>query len=108
MVEWIIALGAITVILLALAVAMANRLDKLYEQVKKLERNNADLRYSVSYLKDENRRLKSTVYITPDAQDITRLKLQILQKQERIEALQVKLKRQHQLLQQKWGESKCG
>ena len=107
MVEWIIALGAISVILLACAVAMANRMDRMFEDIKKLEQANADLHYSVKFLKDENKRLQNTVYITPDSQDITRLKLEILQKQERIEALLLKLKRQHQLLRQKWGDSKC-
>lgn len=107
MVEWIIALGAIAVILLACAVAMANRLDKMFEDIKKLEQANADLRYSVKFLKDENKRLQNRVYVTPESHDVTRLKLEILQKQERIEALQVKLKRQHQLLNQKWGDSKC-
>jgi len=107
MVEWIIALGAIATILLVFAVALANRIDKMYGELKKLEQNNADLRYSVQFLKDENRRLQNSVFITPDAQDVTRLKLELHLKQERIEALQMKLKRQHQLLQQKWGESRC-
>jgi predicted RNase H-like nuclease (RuvC/YqgF family) len=107
MVEWIIALGAIAVILLACAVAMANRIDKMFEDIKKLEQLNADLIYSIKLLKVENKRLQNRVYVTPESHDVTRLKLEILQKQERIEALQVKLKRQHQLLNQKWGDSKC-
>lgn len=107
MTEWIIALGAIATILLACAIAMANRMDKMFEDIKKLEQTNADLRYSVKFLKDENKRLQNRMYVTPESHDVTRLKLEILQKQERIEALQTKLKRQHQLLNQKWGDSKC-
>lgn len=107
MIEWIISLGAIATILLACAVAMAHRMDKMFDQIKKLELANADLRYSVKFLKDENKRLQNRVYITPESHDVTRLKLEILQKQERIESLLTQVKRQHQLLNQKWGDSKC-
>lgn len=107
MTEWIIALGAISIILLVCAVAMANRIDKMFEHIKKLEQTNADLRYSVKFLKDENKRLQNSVCFAPESHDVTRLKLEILQKQERIEALLTQVKRQHQLLNQKWGDSKC-
>ena len=107
MFELVVGLAILTLIFLVTSIMAGNRYLALHHENKKLERMNADLRYSVKFLKDENKRLQNTVYIAPEAHDVTRLKLEILQKQERIEALQVKVKRQHQLLQQKWGESKC-
>ena len=107
MFEMVVGLSCLTLIFLVTSIMAGNRSLALHHENRKLEQMNADLRYSVKFLKEENKRLQNTVCITPDDQELTRLKLQLLQKQERIESLQMKLKRQHQLLQQKWGESKC-
>lgn len=106
MTEWIIALGAIATILLICSVALAKRIIAMYDDMKKLERSNADLRYSVKFLKDENRRLQNSVSVTTDPQEVTKLKWELHLKQEKIEALQMKLKREHQLLNQKWNGMK--
>lgn len=107
MFELVVGLATLTLIFMATSIIAGNRYLALHHECRKLEQMNADLRYSVKFLKDENKRLQGTVYIAHDDQELTRMKLQLLQKQERIEALQLKVKRQHQLLNQKWGESKC-
>ena len=107
MFEIAVGLAILTLIFLVTSIMAGNRYLQMYQENRKLEQEISDLRYSVKYLKDENKRLQNTTYFMPDDQETTRLKLQLLQKQERIESLQIKLKRQHQLLQQKWGESKC-
>lgn len=105
--EWTLAMGGLAVIFFVIACALGHKCIELYDDIKYLEDRNADLRYSVKCLNSENERLKNSLVITPDTQDVTRMKLELHLKQERIEALQMKVKRQHQLLQQKWGDSKC-
>lgn len=107
MFEMVVGLSCLTLIFLVTSIVAGNRSLALHQENRKLEQMNADLRYSVKFLKEENKRLQNSVFITPDTQDVTKMKLELHLKQERIEALQMKLKRQHQLLQQKWGESKC-
>lgn len=107
MFEMVVGLATLALIFLVTSIVAGNRYLALHHENRKLEQMNADLRYSVKFLKGENKRLQDTVYIVQDDQELARMKLQLLQKQERIEALQLKVKRQHQLLNQKWGESKC-
>jgi len=105
--EWILAMGSVAVIFFFMACALGNRCIEFYNKMQELEAKNADLRYSVKFLNSENERLKNRVVINPDTQEVTRLKLELHLKQEKIDALQTKIRRQHQLLNQKWGDSKC-
>lgn len=106
--EWTLAVGSVAVIFFFMACALGNRCIEFYNKNQELEAKNADLRYSVKFLNSENERLKNIPVSIPDTQEVTRLKLELHLKQERIEALQTKLKRQHQLLNQKWeGSKKC-
>ncbi len=107
MFELVVGFAILTLIFLVTSVMGWNRFLASHHENRKLEQMNADLRYSVKFLKDENKRLQNSVYFAPESHDVTRLKLEILQKQERIEALLTQVKRQHQLLNQKWGDSKC-
>ena len=104
---WTLAMGALAVIFFFMSCALGNRCIEFYNKIQDMESKNADLRYSVKFLNSENERLKNSLVITPDTQEITRLKLELHLKKEQIEALRLKVKRQHQLLQQKWGDSKC-
>lgn len=103
---WTLAMGALAVIFFLMTCALGNRCIEFYNKMQDVESKNADLRYSVKFLNAENERLKNSLVITPDVQDVTRMKLELHLKQERIEALQMKLKRQHQLLNQKWEGSR--
>lgn len=108
MIEWIFGLGALAVLFFAVACSLAVRCGNMYDQIKKLESSNADLRYSVKHLKGENEKFRSGVYVTQDSERITALKLSLHLKQEKIDALQAKLRKQEQLLNQKWeGSKKC-
>ena len=109
MIEWIIGLSAMTLVFVVATWALANRCMSMYEQIKKLERSNQDLKYSVRSLKAENDRLHSRVFVAPDAERMTALKLSLHLKQEEIDELREKVKRQNQLLKQKWEDAKkCG
>lgn len=109
MINWIIVLAATALIFLVVAWTLANRCISMYEEIKKLERNNASLKYSIRALKAENDKLRCQVACNPDVEKVTALKLSLYLKQEKIDALQAKVNRQQQLLQQKWeGAKKCG
>ena len=108
MIEWIVGLATMMVIFLVATWTLANRCLSMYEEIKKLERQNEDLRYSVKALKDENSKLHSRVFVTPDVERMTALKLSLHLKNEEIEELREKVRRQNQLLKQKWeGSKKC-
>lgn len=102
MIELIIVLGALVVIFLAAACALASRCNSLYDEIKKLEASNYDLKCSVKVLRVENNRLRSREYAIPDTRRVTALNLAIRLKDEQIDDLKTKLKRQQQLIQQKW------
>jgi len=104
--EWTFFLAILSFLLLALFCAVASRCGEMGKEIKRLEGCNADLRYSVRHLKAENEKLRSGVYVTPDTERVTALKLSLHLKQEKIDALQAKLKRQQQLLNQKWEDAK--
>jgi len=96
---WSLALGALAVIFFFMACALGNRCIEFYNTIRDLEAKNADLRYSVRVYKDEMETMRTRI---PDGDQITRLKLELHLKQERIDALNAKLKEQRILLQQKW------
>ena len=106
MIELIIVLGALVVIFLAAACALASRCNSLYDEIKKLEASNAYLKCSVRALKSENDRMQNRVYVTTDTHQVARLKLSLRLREEQIDDLKTKLDRQQQLLQQKWEGSK--
>ena len=108
MIEWIVGLATMMVIFLVATWTLANRCLSMHHENRKLERMNADLRYSVKHLKTENDKLRNGVYVTPDTERITALKLSLHLKNEEIEELREKVRRQNQLLKQKWeGSKKC-
>lgn len=106
MTELVIGLATLSVIFLVAAWVLANRCLSMYREIQKLERSNQDLKYSVRSLKDENDRLHSQVYVNPDAERMTALRMSLHMKQEEIDALREKVKRQDQLLKQKWEDAK--
>lgn len=108
MFELVVGLATLALIFLVAALMIANRYLALYEEVKKLERQNEDLRYSVKALKAENDKLHSRVFVAPDAERMAALKLSLHLKNEEIEELKEKVRRQNVLLKQKWeGSKKC-
>jgi predicted RNase H-like nuclease (RuvC/YqgF family) len=104
--EWTFILAILSFLLLALFCAVASRCGEMGKEIKRLESQNADLRYSVKHLKAENQKLQNGVYVTPDTERITALKLSLHLKQEKIDALQAQVKKQRQLLNQKWEDAK--
>ena len=106
MFEVVVGLATLSLISLAAAVMGWNRYFALHHENKKLERQNADLRYSVKHLKTENAKLQNGVYVTPDTERITALKLSLHLKNEEIEELREKIKKQNVLLKQKWEGAK--
>jgi cell division protein FtsL len=108
MIEWIIGLATMLLIFLVATWTLVNRCLSMYEDIKKLERQNEDLRYSVKALKAENDKLHSRVFVSPEAERMTALKLSLHLKNEEIEELREKLRRQNQLLKQKWEGSRKG
>lgn len=104
--EWTFILAILSFLLLALFCAVSSRCGEMGKEIKRLESQNADLRYSVKHLKAENQKLQNGVYVTPDTERITALKLSLHLKQEKIDALQAQVKKQRQLLNQKWEEAK--
>lgn len=106
MIEWIIALGALAVFFFIVACALVSRCNYLYDEIEKLEASNFDLKCSVKVLRTENNRLRSQECAIPDTRRVTALNLTIRLKDEQIDDLKTKLKRQQQLLQQKWEGSK--
>lgn len=106
MFELVVGLASLALLFLVSTIVFGNRYLALHHENRKLERMNADLRYSVKYLKSENSKLRDGVYVTPDTERITALKLSLHLKNEEIEELREKVKRQNQLLNQKWGDAK--
>lgn len=104
--EWMIGIATLAIIFLVAAWVLANRCMSMYREIQKLERSNQDLKYSVRSLRDENDRLHSQVYVNPDAERMTALRMSLHLKQEEIDALREKIKRQNQLLNQKWEDAK--
>lgn len=88
--------------------ALASRCIHMYDSIQALKQKNDDLVLNVKHLKAENERLRSRVYINPNVDQITALKLELHFKQEKIDALRAKLEKQNMLLRQKWeGSKKC-
>lgn len=109
MMEWIIALGSLTVILFIVTCALEKRCLAMYEQNRKLERINEDLRFSVRSLKTQVSTLQNQLYINPNTEKMAALRMSLRLKQEEVEELREKIKKQNVLLKQKWEESKkCG
>jgi cell division protein FtsL len=108
MFELVVGLSCLTLIFLVTSIVVGNRYLALHHENRKLERMNADLRYSVKHLKTENDKLRNGVYVTPDTERITALKLSLHLKNEEIEELREKVRKQNVLLKQKWeGSKKC-
>lgn len=109
MVEWIIALGSLTVILFIVTCVLEKRCLAMYEKNRKLERINEDLRFSVRSLKTQVSTLQNQLYINPNTEKMAALRMSLRLKQEEVEELREKIKKQNVLLKQKWEESKkCG
>ena len=103
--EWAIAFATLAVIFFLLLIALIKSWASMYDRIQELEKRNADLHYSIRAYKDEIQVLRNRI---PDTDQITRLQFQLHMKQERIDALNAKLKEQRVLLQQKWeGSKKC-
>ena len=101
-------LAALLIIFVALAFIFTKQCISMYNKIQKLETENAELKHSVKSLKTENNKLHRLVYVTPDAQRITALKLSLHLKDEEICELKDKIRKQNVLLKQKWeGSKKC-
>ena len=108
MFELAVGLAILMLVFIGTSIMGWSRYFSLHHENRKLEQMNADLRYSVKHLKSENEKLRNGVYVTPDTERITALKLSLHLKQEKIDALQAKVRKQQQLLNQKWeGSKKC-
>lgn len=116
MFEMVVGLATLTLIFLVLFIVVANRYLALHHETKKLERysedlkrNNEELKCSVKALKADNDRLHILVYCNPELERMAALKMALHLKNEENEDLREKLRRQNQLLKQKWeGSKKCG
>ena len=106
MTELVIVLGAATLILLIAFIAVAKRLNQMYEEYEAAHRSNAALKNVIRSLERENKNLRDRVYVTDDSRSITTLKLKLLIMQEEIDNLQAQLGKQKVLLRQKWEASK--
>lgn len=106
MFELVVGLATLSLIFLVISIMGWNRYLVMHHENKKLERQNADLRYSVKHLKSENANLRNGVYVTPDTERITALKLSLHLKNEEIEELKEKIRKQNVLLKQKWEGAK--
>lgn len=105
---WIIALATLSVLFLAVSCVLAKRCISMCNDIQKLESDNAELKRSMKSLNAENSKHHRAVYVTPDAQRITALKLSLHLKNEEIEELKEKIRKQNVLLKQKWeGSKKC-
>lgn len=106
MFEVVVGLATLALIFLVAFIMVGNRYLALHHENKKLERQNADLRFSVKHLKTENEKLRNGVYVTPDTERITALKLSLHLKNEENEELKEKIRKQNVLLKQKWEGAK--
>lgn len=103
---WIVSLATLAVLFVAVSCILAKRCISIGNVIQKLEVDNAELKRSVKSLKAENSKLHRLVYVTPDAQRITALKLSLHLKDEEIDELKEKIKKQNILLKQKWEGSR--
>jgi cell division protein FtsB len=119
MTEALIALGATSLLLLVFACAIAKNFASVWADYQALREKNDILRTSSIELRKTNDDLRQTVYdLTAEnnelrncddsAQRIAELKFQIVQKQEKIDELQTRLKEYRMLLKQKWEGSRHG
>lgn len=106
MFELVVGLATLALVFLVMSIMGWNRYLAMHHENRKLERQNADLRFSVKHLKTENEKLRNGVYVTPDTERITALKLSLHLKNEEIEELREKIKKQNVLLKQKWEGAK--
>lgn len=104
--EWTIGLATVAVIFFVLACVAANRCLTMYQEIQKMERKMEDLRYSNKALKTQADTLLNRLYAAPDVEKMTALRMSLHMKQEENDALREKIKRQNQLLNQKWEEAK--
>lgn len=103
---WIIALSALDVMFLAVACILLKRCISMCNDIQKLEAEKAELKRSMKSLKAENKKLHRLVCETPEVQRITALKLSLRLKDEEIDELKEKVRKQSILLKQKWEGSK--
>ena len=106
MVEWVIALGAASLLFFVAMVVLLSRCISMGAEITRLESKNAVLKESLFTmrvaLESELRKETSNQY----DQQIASLKLALHLKQEKIDELQTKLKELRTLLRQKWDGSK--
>ena len=116
MFEVVVGLATFALIFLVTTIVAANRYLALHHENRNLEqyieeqkRINEDLKYSVKALKTENDKLRILVYCNPEVERMTALKMALHLKNEENEELREKVRKQNQLLNQKWeGSKKCG
>ena len=115
MFETVVGLATLLLVFLVASIVIAIRYVTLHEEAKTLERyseelkrSNEDLKYSVKALKAENDRLHILVYCNPEVERMTALKMALHLKNEEIEELREKIRKQNVLLKQKWEGSKSG
>lgn len=107
--EWMIAFGVTALISLIAACVLANRCLEMYQRIKELEQKKEDLRHSNKALKHQIDALINRIYASPNVEQMTALKLSLHMKQEEIDGLREKIRKQEVLLKQKWeGAKKCG
>lgn len=106
MVEWVIALGATSLLFFGFTIALGSRCISMGEEIKRLELKNSIQKDALcatrTALAIQVKKESSNQY----EQQITSLKLALHMKQEKIDELQAKLKEQRVLLRQKWEGSK--
>ena len=106
MTEWIIGLATVAMIFFVLTCILANRCLCMYQEIKKLERKAEDMRHSNTALKTQIDTLVNRLYAAPEVEKVTTLKLHLHMKQEMIDALREKVRKQDVLLKQKWEGAK--
>jgi hypothetical protein len=115
MFEMLVGLATLTLIFLVTSIWAANRYLVMHHEVRKaerycedLKRYNEELKRSVKALETENDRLHILVYCNPELERMTALKMALHLKNEENEELREKVRKQNQLLKQKWeGSKKC-
>lgn len=107
MTEWIIALGTLLALFVASTCILASRIINMRDDMDCMAEHNKELKAAVKQLRYENSNLRNRVYINPDNNRITSLKLALHLKQEKIDSLQARIDKQNMLLKQKWEGSRC-
>lgn len=115
MFEMVVGLATLLLVFLVISIVLAIRYAALHEEAntlvrysEDLKRSNEDLKYSVKALKSENDKLRILVYCNPELEKMTALKMALHLKNEENEELREKVRKQNQLLKQKWeGSKKC-